>query len=52
MIHPPLVGKNEDLISLYWKGKAKEVKTESPTEAFKKYCEDTPWMPECKIYET
>jgi len=47
----PLVGKSDDLISDYWKGKAKEKKTISPAKAFKKYCEEEPWMPECKQYD-
>ena len=49
----PLVGKSDDLISEYWKGKAKEKNTikTCPAKAFKKYCEDEPWMPECKEYD-
>ena len=47
----PLVGKSDDLISEYWKGRAKEKKGDHPTEAFKKYCEEEPWMPECKQYD-
>ena len=50
MIQAPLVGKSEDLTSLYWTS-AVEKKKETPAESFKKYCEETPWMPECKIYE-
>jgi len=47
----PLVGKADDLISDYWKGKAKLKKEQKPTEVFKKYCEELPWMPECKQYD-
>ena len=47
----PLVGKSDDLISSYWKGKAKEKKENNPTYEFKKYCEEQPWMPECKQYD-
>jgi len=47
----PLVGKSKDLISEYWKGKAKKNKKNNPTDQFKKYCEEEPWMPECKQYD-
>ena len=51
MTSNPLVKQPEDLISDYWKGKAKENKTTTPTELFKKYCEDEPWQVECKEYD-
>lgn len=47
----PLVRQPKDLISDYWMGKAKENKTKTPTELFKKYCEDEPWQVECKEYD-
>jgi hypothetical protein len=47
----PLVGNADDLITEYWTGKAKEKKENNPTEEFKKYCEELPWMPECKKYD-
>jgi len=47
----PLVGNTDDLISEYWTGKAKEKKEKNPTEKFKRYCEELPWMPECKKYD-
>jgi|GEM_PF-3384589 hypothetical protein len=47
----PLVRGNNDLITEYWTGKAKKEKKETPVELFKKYCQDEPWMPECKKYD-
>lgn len=48
----PLVKPPKDLISEYWMGKAKEPNTKStPSEVFKKYCEEEPWQLECKEYD-
>ena len=49
----PLVRGNEDLITEYWTGKAKnnKEKKSSPAEQFKRYCQDEPWLPECKKYD-
>jgi hypothetical protein len=47
----PVVKSDSNLISNYWKGKAKEKKQNTPTEEFKSYCENEPWMAECKVYD-
>ena len=52
----PLVKPPTNLIRDYWMGKAKENKTKenktkTPTELFKKYCENEPWQVECKEYD-
>lgn len=48
----PLVRGNEDLITEYWTGKAKNKKEEeTPAQQFKKYCKNEPWMPECREYD-
>lgn len=47
----PSVGNNEDLITEYWTSKTKNKKETTPSEKFKKYCEELPWMPECKKYD-
>jgi len=39
-----------DIITEYWLGKEEE-KKETPTEEFKKFCENEPWAPECKIFD-
>lgn len=42
----------KDLIADYWtKPVKKENKKNNPTEQFKKYCKDLPWMAECKKYD-
>lgn len=46
----PLVSKpEEDLISAYWT--KVEEKISSPTEAFKRYCENNPSALECREYD-
>lgn len=51
MIKKPLVsGSSDDLIEQYWNGSI-EKKKNNPTEEFKKYCKDLPWMAECKQYD-
>ena len=51
MIKRPLVsGSSDDLIEQYWSTPTKKKKN-NPTEEFKKYCEDLPWMAECKQYD-
>jgi hypothetical protein len=47
----PVVKSDSNLISDYWKGKAKKSNKNNPTEEFKKYCETEPWMAECKVYD-
>ena len=47
----PVVKNDSDLISSYWKGKAKKLKENNPTKEFKKYCENEPWMAECRVYD-
>ncbi len=47
----PVVKSDSNLISNYWKGKAKKLKENNPTEEFKKYCETEPWMAECRVYD-
>jgi len=39
-----------DIITEYWQGK-KEDKNKKPAEEFKRFCEDEPWAPECKIFD-
>ena len=51
MVKKPLVSGNaDDLISHYWSSAVKKEK-KNPTEEFKKYCENEPWMAECKKYD-
>lgn len=33
------------------KSESKKPLGATPTKAFKKYCEENPWMDQCKIYE-
>ena len=42
-----------DIITDYWLGKQEEEEEEKqkPAEEFKKFCEDEPWAPECKIFD-
>jgi len=41
-----------DIITEYWLGHLKdESKKEKPEEQFKKFCDDEPWAPECKIFD-
>ena len=39
-----------DIITDYWLGKQEEQK-QKPAEEFKKFCEEEPWAPECKIFD-
>lgn len=39
-----------DIITEYWQSKDKE-KKETPAEEFKKFCDEEPWAPECKIFD-
>jgi len=41
----------KDLIADYWTKPVKKDKKNNPTEQFKKYCKDLPWMAECKQYD-
>ena len=50
----PVVSLGTDLITTYWKGKAKveeKDKRLTPAQIFKKYCEEEPWQLECRVYE-
>ena len=42
-----------DIITEYWQGKDNEnnEKKETPTEEFKKFCDEEPLAPECKIFD-
>lgn len=40
-----------DIITDYWLGKQEEEEKQKPAEEFKKFCEDEPWAPECKIFD-
>lgn len=39
-----------DIITEYWQNKDNE-KKETPAEEFKKFCDEEPWAPECKIFD-
>ena len=41
----------KDLIADYWTKPVKKDKKNNPTEQFKKYCTELPWMAECKKYD-
>ena len=44
-----------DIITDYWQNHApsdnQEVKRIKPADEFKRFCEDEPWAPECKVFD-
>ncbi len=44
-----------DIISEYWqqhyRSEEKIERTNKPADEFKKFCDDEPWAPECKIFD-
>jgi hypothetical protein len=51
MSRPLVSGSSTDLIEEYWTSAGEKKEKKNPTEEFKKYCEELPWMPECREYD-